>query len=189
MSSAAAMEFEEYPLLNMPTLMLTVLRAAAAGPATLDACRADLENLLARANEHPEVTDADFTAHLAKARDHLIAARLLMHVAPDRFAITDRGRRAFADHPGGIDDSVLEQFAEFRAYLAASAKRRRGGDNEILAAKEYDLGYVAFLAGKTQRENPFDFDTAEHLIWDCGWFAALDDDIAHQHRHRAAKRD
>lgn len=189
MSPVATMDFEEFPLLNMPTLMLTVLRGATAGPATLEACRADLEKLLARANEHPEVTDAEITAHLAKARDHLIAARLLTHVAPDRFAITDRGRRALAEHPGGIDDSVLAQFAEFRAYLEAGAKRRHGGDNEVLAANEYDMGYAAYFAGKTQRENPYDFDAAEHLIWDCGWFAALDDDIAHQHRHRAAKRD
>ncbi|HJS33452.1 MAG TPA: hypothetical protein VJ924_15775, partial [Alphaproteobacteria bacterium] len=181
-SSAAAMEFEEYPLLNVPTLMLIVLRAAAAGPVTIETYRADLDRLLARANERPGVSDKDMIAHLAKARDHLVAARLLTRIDADRSVITERGRRALVDHPDGIDDSVLEQFAEFRAYIAASTKRRTAVDQEVSAAKEYDQGYAAFLAGETQRENPYDFDAAEHLLWDCGWFAALDDDIAHQHR-------
>lgn len=183
------MEFEEYPLLNVPTLMLLVLRAAAAGPVTLEICRAKLDRMLARANEHPAVSEADVVAHLAKARDHLAAARLLMRLDGDRFVIAERGRQALAEHPSGIDDSVLEQFPEFRAYLARGTKPRSGSDDESSAVKKYDQGYAAFLAGRTQRENPYDFDTAEHLQWDCGWFAALDDDIAHRHRLRAAKRE
>ena len=174
------MEFEDFPLLNMPNIMLTVLRTASAGPTTLDDCLAALGRTLTRAHEHPEVEPADILAHITKARDHLLAADFLRGLPPDRFAITERGRQMLAEHLTGIDDSILEQFAEFRAYLEATAKHRLGeseAEAEIAEAKEYDHGYMAFVEGKTQRDNPYDFDSAAHFVWDCGWFAALDEDI------------
>jgi hypothetical protein len=97
-----------------------------------------------------------------------------------------------AEHRTGIDDSILERFAEFRAYLEATAKHRLSegdAEAEIAEAKEYDQGYMAYVDGKTQRDNPNDFDSAAHFVWDCGWFAALDDDIGERRTSaRAAPR-
>ena len=184
------MEFEDFPLLNMPNLMLTVLHTASAGPTTLADCLLALDRTLARAHEHPEVEPADILAHITKARDHLLAAGLLRGLPPDRFAITERGRQMLAAHVIGIDDSILERFAEFRAYLEATAKHRLGeseAEAEIAEAKEYDQGYMAYVEGKTQRDNPYDFDSAAHFVWDCGWFAALDDDLGERRANARAR--
>ncbi len=185
----AGMEFAEYPLFNLPSLMLTMLRAAAMGPVSLDDCLATLRANVAKAHEHPDVGDGDILLHLAKARQHLTAAGLLRDITSERFAITTRGREVLRDHPTGVDDSVLEQFAEFRAWLAASARQRLANVEEVpegAGEKRYDEGYEAYFAGRTQRENPYDFETVEHMLWDCGWFEGLDEDRARERPRRSA---
>ncbi|HEX7006662.1 MAG TPA: winged helix-turn-helix domain-containing protein [Alphaproteobacteria bacterium] len=168
------MDFLEHPLLHMADLMQTLLRVASEEEgATLADCLDELKATLERAGEKPPVTDREIVEHLQEARRHLVKAKLLELVGNGRFRITERGRRVLAEHPLGVDDSVLVQFPEFRRYIR---KPRAPKDVEVPRAREYTLGYEAYRAGRGLDDNPYRFDNADHLAWENGWFEARDDD-------------
>jgi hypothetical protein len=162
-----AMDFEERPLLHFPDLVLALLRAAADRAATV----ADAARLLAvelvRAREAPQPESGELAAHLDHARRHLVAARLLDMLDGRRFRITPRGRASLHTHPEGIDDCVLAQFPEFRAWLArtvAAAADPRGA--------EFQRGWAAQAGGGGMTDNPYASDTAQHGAWEDGWLEA-----------------
>src|SRR5262245_59244193 len=91
-SGGQGMEFHDYPLLSYQDLMLTVLKTAARGRATLQDCLAQLRRTLAAAHEHPPVGAADMLQRLSAAKTYLTEEMLLGPLDGDGFAITPRGR-------------------------------------------------------------------------------------------------
>jgi hypothetical protein len=165
------MTLDEYPLLNRPALMLTVLKAAAAGDAGLDDCLARLRADLARVHEAPPVDDGELRAALRAIVRVLAAARLLAPAGRERFAATARGRAMLDAHPEGIDESVLVAFAEFRAFVAREGQHRAPED---ACTDRYDEGFAAHEAGASFLDNPHASDSVDHQAWENGWFAARD---------------
>ena len=167
------MDFLEHPLLHVADLMQTLLRVSSDEDATLADCLEELKATLDRAGENPPVSDREIVEHLQDARRHLVKAGLLELVGSGRCRITERGRRVLADHPLGVDDSVLVQFPEFRRFIR---RPRAAKDVEVPRLREYSRGYEAYRLGRSLDDNPYRFDNADHLAWENGWFEARDDD-------------
>jgi restriction system protein len=179
------MELTEYPLLHEVDLMLTLLKVAAEEPASVEDAAERLKRNLESVGLSSPVPDAEFQTYLTRARNRLFQAVLLKPLDDGRFAITPRGRQALIDHPGGIDDSVLMNFPEFRAFIEAGAGRpvkrigsndndnSGGGDDPRIV--EFDQGYVAFREGISLQANPYEHDRVMHLAWENGWCEARDD--------------
>jgi restriction system protein len=176
------MELTEYPLLHEVDLMLTLLKVATEGPASVEDAVERLKRNLESVGEAPPVSDQEFHTYLARARDRLFQAVLLTPLDNGHFMITPRGMQALSDHPGGIDDSVLMNFPEFRAYIEAEAGRpvksigakdNSGGDDPRIV--EFDQGYAAFHQGISLQANPYERDRVMHLAWENGWCEARDD--------------
>ena len=167
------MDFQEYPLLNTPNLVAVVLRTAAGG-ASVEDCARRLARLLDQAGEHPPVTDAEMRRHLERIRRFLAEARLLEPEGHDRFHLTPRGEEALERHPAGFDTADLMRYPEYAEFVHRSARDRATMDRRIAA---YDRGYEAYRAGRRLAENPYSFETVDHLSWENGWFEALDEDV------------
>src|SRR5262249_18823762 len=99
------------------------------------------------------------------------AARLVAPTARERFIVTGRGRAMLAAHPEGVDESVLVDFPEFRAFVAREAEHRAPED---ACSAYYDQGFAAFDAGASFLDNPHPSDSVDHQAWENGWFAARD---------------
>ncbi|MFO1141114.1 MAG: hypothetical protein U1E59_01790 [Amaricoccus sp.] len=168
------MLFREYPLLNTPNLVVVILRAAAAGPATLDDCMTQLQALLDRADEHPPFGPADVAPRLATLVRYLTEARLLAPDGDDRFTVTERGQAALRDRPQGFDTADLMAYPEFARYVRGLALRRGPVDAR---SGGYDRGFDAYWNGDAPADNPFAADSADHLAWENGWSEALDEDF------------
>jgi restriction system protein len=164
------MDLSEYPLLNRPALMLLVLKTAAERPATPRDCRDRLDTELARIHEKPEVPEAVIGAELDEVAKHLVAARLLQR-GDGAFALTQRGRQVLAAHPLGIDETVLAEFPEYRAFIGGFARRRTVDDPRI---RRYEEGFAAQQDGRSLSENPYSRDSVDHLAWENGWSEARD---------------
>ncbi len=170
------MEFFEYPLLHYPDLMLALLREGERGEAGLNDALGRLEAELSRADEKPPVSREEALARLGVARQRLVEAGLLDDRGEGRYAITERGRKALAEHPDGIDDTVLMGYEEFRA---AVSRRAAHDEPEDAAGTAFRQGYSAFLAAQPHAANPHREDTAAHNGWENGWFAGRDEARAH----------
>jgi restriction system protein len=175
------MDFLEYPLLHAADLMLTVLKVGEAGDADLNAALARLQADLEKAKENPPVGRDEMAARLATARLHLGKAGLIEERPESRFRITERGRRALAQHPDGIDETVLMLYPEFRKYLRARVEHAEPEDAAIGAFTE---GHAAQLEGRPHFANPYRQDTAAHLSWETGWFTARDEMREHRRSGR-----
>ena len=170
--SNTIMDFLDQPLLNTPSLTLSLLKVAAKREwATLEDGLAHLKGVFAEAHESPAVAVAEIVSHLQEVLRHLVAAGLLSMADDDRFTITERGRQVLAEHPMGVDDSVLTQFGEFREFLRRSSPYHVPENTEPVTQEE---GYYAFLVGQSAVDNPHEFDTSKHLAWENGWFEARD---------------
>ena len=165
------MSNEEPLLLHEQDLMLALLRAGAEGPATVRGAVSMLRGLRASLGE-ADAVDEEVMRRLRRAATALRAAGALGRVDSGALKITDRGRELLAAHPDGIDETVLMQFAEFRAFVAASGPRGPRDDPRIPA---YDAGQRAFAAGEPLTANPFTFDSVDHLAWENGWSEARDE--------------
>jgi hypothetical protein len=178
------MDLAEYPLLNRPALMLTVLETARHGAATLGDCRRRLDAALAAARERrPPVEETAILAELDLVRRHLAAALLLEPVDAARFRLTERGAAALAAHRAGIDESVLMEFPEYRAFIARLAA---DPPEEDPRGRAYDEGWAAFQDGAPLQDNPFAPDAVDHLAWENGWLEARDE--ADEHARPAGRR-
>ena len=168
------MRFREYPLLNTPNLVVTILRTASEGPATLAACAARLQALLDQAGEHPPFGPEEVASRLDMLIRYLAEAKLVALGPDGGFTLTDRGRAALEQHPQGFDTADLMAYPEFARYIRGLSLRRRPID-----ARDggYDEGYNAYWGGETVADNPFDSDSVDHLAWENGWSEALDEDF------------
>lgn len=165
------MDLSEFPLLNRPALMLLMLKTAADRPATLMDCRARLAAELGRIHERPEAPDAAIAAELAEVHKHLAAARLLEAAGDDAFLLTRRGRQVLAQHPLGVDETVLADFPEYRAYLRDFGRRKSVDDPRM---PRYEEGFAARREGQALSDNPYPRDSVDHLAWENGWSQARD---------------
>jgi restriction system protein len=168
------MDVREYPLLNRPSLMLTVLKVALRGEVTLADCLRRLRKDLARAEEPaPPIGAQDLFMQISDIKKCLTEAALLTATGSGRFTATRRGRELLAEYPAGIDESVLMRFPEFRAFIERAALHPPPEDARH---NNYDEGYAAHEAGASLVDNPYLPDTIDHLAWENGWFGARDED-------------
>jgi hypothetical protein len=193
------MDDDEPTLLHGTNLMLAILRASRDGPAGLEAAMARLEANLTAAREPAPADRGDLERRLREAGRLLEAARALAPAGPGRYRLTDRGERLLAEHPDGVDQSVLGRFAEFRRFLAersggtgsAGGPRQSGpyqqvgpwqaGPNPVGPEDDprldaYTDGMRAYREGKPLDANPYDGDSNGHLGWENGWCEARDTD-------------
>ena len=163
------MDLEDRPLLHTPDLMLALLKSAQDHAATLGDAARLLVRSLAQAHEPQKVDEVELATLLDRARRHLVAAQLLDMLGDGSFRITPRGRSVLSRHPGGVDDSVLMEFPEFRAWM------HRVTDHpppELANSREFQGGWYARQEGGDLGENPFSPDTAQHAAWEDGWLEA-----------------
>lgn len=165
--------FREYPLLNTPNMVATVMRAASSRPVTLEGCVAALESVLGRAEEHPPFRSDEIADRLRVVVRMLTDARLLVDVGDAAFALTPRGRTVLADHPEGFDAADLMAFPDFARHVRALDRRTAALDPR---AGGYDRGFAAYWSGHAPADNPYSPDTADHQAWENGWSEALDED-------------
>lgn len=165
------MDNEEPILLHEQDLMLALLHAAAEGPATVQGAVARLRGMRAVAGE-ADAVDEEVMRRLRRAALALRAAGALARIETGTLKITERGRELLASSPEGIDETALMRFAEFRAFISGSGSREPRGDPRMPA---FDAGQLAFTTGKPLTENPFPFDSVDHLAWENGWSEARDE--------------
>ena len=166
------MDLDEAPLLHEPDLMLAVLRVADVGCGTLDDCLEHLRQLRRIAQVDEPMPEAQVRAGLERARAKLRRAGLIEIGVVGRTRITPRGRRVLADHPTGIDDSVLMKLAQPKRINGHRAGASGSGRASSI---DYQSGYGAFLAGARLAENPHAPDARAYLDWENGWSQARDD--------------
>ena len=171
------MERDESVLLHEPDLMLAVLRVAAAKAGTLDACIAHLRKLRERAEVKHRVPEAYVRAQLQAITAKLDRASLIEWPKASRFRITARGRQVLAEHPSGVDDSVLVRLEPQAPGNDAQdeAPPLEAPTFELSRASAYDLGYQAYGEGLSFADNPHPPDARSHLDWQNGWSQARDD--------------
>jgi hypothetical protein len=161
---------DEPVLLHEPDLMLAILRAAQAEPADLDAALARLASTRAIAGEAPLEAGA-LRPRLEEAAEMLVGAHALAPTGGGCFRLTERGASLLAEHVDGIDQSVLRQFPEFRAYMANRSAHETHDDPRLPA---FAAGLEAFGTGRSISDNPHASDTPDHLAWEAGWSDARD---------------
>ncbi|MDX1709603.1 MAG: hypothetical protein R3316_00525 [Rhodovibrionaceae bacterium] len=173
------MDTDDYSILHQPALMHILLREAQEAT-TLEACLQELDRELAMAKESPPVGEAEKLRLLGRARLTAAKAGLIEpHGESDPedgtsqpFQLTERGRLMLRENPMGVDESVLMRFPDFAAQIRAQSQDRHIDD---AAEAQYDMGFAAYRGGKSLADNPFPFDTVEHLAWENGWFEARDE--------------
>jgi hypothetical protein len=169
------MPFREHPLLNTPSMVLVVLRAASGdGPATVATSAAALAGLLDRAGERPPFGPEEIASRLEMLVRYLAEAKLVSLGPDGSFVATPRGRAALAEHPQGFDVADLMAYPEFARHIRGLELRRAGMDPR---AGGYDQGFYAYWSGKGPADNPYAPDSADHLAWENGWSEALDEDF------------
>lgn len=166
------MDDEEPVLLHEQDLMLALLRATAAGPATIEDAVALLEGVRRQARAAPADDPALLRSRMADAAQALQAARCLERVGGERLRLTGRGRDLLAAEPGGIDETVLMRFPDYAAYVAGRAAPHHEADPRQDA---FDQGAAAYVAGQSYAENPHALDSVDHLAWQNGWSVACDE--------------
>jgi hypothetical protein len=166
------MEDDEPILLHEPDLMLAILRSARQEPASLDDAMARLLAHVADAHERAPRQQDELRRRLEGLVAPLLSAGAIVPAGDDRFRLTERGTRLLAEHPDGIDASVLCAFPEFRAFMAWLGRERPRDDPHWPAS---EAGMLAFAEGRPNVDNPHAFDSADHLAWECGWFEASDE--------------
>jgi restriction system protein len=167
------MEREESFLLHEPDLMLAVLRVAAAGSGTLDACIEQLRRLRRCAQVRELVAEAEVRARLEGVLEKLARAHLIDQPTAGAWRITPRGRRMLAEHPEGVDDSVLIPFRPVRSAGEGAAEPHEAPNPP---RSHYDLGYEAYGSGDGLADNPHPADVRAALDWENGWSQARDDE-------------
>lgn len=173
-----------------PYLMLTLLRQASRETTCIEDALAEIRRFVHEIEPMdpesllPERMDEDgeLRERLRAAAHHLEEAGLLTEVEPGQFAATERGRHLFNQNPKGVDDTVLEQFVEFRRYLSAQQTERTGPTEPT---PDYRTGFTQYHDGVTLADNPFEPDTARYYEWNAGWFEAFEENLDHREATRS----
>lgn len=163
------MDLEERPLLHFPDLVLALLRASLDQAGTIAAAASLLARDRMRVQDQSVIDSAELATRLGRARHHLEAAHLVEMLDAHSFRITPRGRTMLLQHRDGIDDSVLMDFPEFRAWLKQVAAH---APPEDARAGEFQRGWLANQEGAGLGDNPYATDTAQHAAWKDGWLEA-----------------
>jgi restriction system protein len=111
-------------------LMLPVLEAAAQGETSVRHCIAALADKLGLNEEDrsellPSGKQAIFDNRVHWAKTYLVQAGLLEITRRAYFQLTPRGSEVLARFPTRVDNELLMQFAEFRAFRTRSRPRSR----------------------------------------------------------------
>jgi hypothetical protein len=171
------MDDDEHPLLNEPSLVALVLRAAEQGPVETTGLLERLNGLLARAKEPPARASVIRPRLQAILTDLALAGLLARENGG--FALTAAGRRALAEHPDGFDRASL---ADDPALAMGRARQEAAGRAAVLGPRDgahpeaYLAGVSARLAGLESSDNPYPADSSDHLAWENGWFEAEADE-------------
>lgn len=165
-------DLHEVPLLNEPSLMLTILRAAARAPVNREACVESLIVSFARVREVLPGPREGLAKRIDQPFFKLVRAGLLASVGVGLFALTERGGEALQRYPAGLDETVLTQYPEYRAYLRASEFHAAVDGRATFEA--YGRGFLDWHDDRVATDNPFDSDSADHLAWENGWSEARD---------------
>lgn len=154
--------------LTRSTVMLVVLRVARAAPADVKDCVRHL-----RDTGHED--EADLEDRVTEAVSELSIAGLLDPDSDGRCTLTERGAAVLRDHPKGVDDSVLEQFSEYRAYLREprSPQDEPPRAHVVEPKAEYLEGVAAFQKGVPLDANPYSPESRKYGDWRDGWSEAL----------------
>ena len=166
------MNDDEPILLHEGDLMIALLESAAPAESGFEAAEARLVERLREAGEDPGRVDwVEVRRRLKRAALQLVAAGALEPVTANRFRLTARGRQLLDEKAWGIDETVLMRFPEYREFVEA-----RGGTGPADDPRQeaFVQGMQAFEAGLALTDNPWPFDTVDHLAWENGWFAARD---------------
>lgn len=166
---------DDTPLLNTPNLVALLMRQAEAAGATAEGCTDRLAALYGKPGEMPPV---DRDEVIARCATHIRYLRRAGLVEPRdrRWVLTEAGRRALEEHPEGMDIADLAVFPEFSDWLDASDAAEHPEGGAPARATAYDEGFAARHAGAAFTDNPYDFATAEHQLWEKGWCEALDEE-------------
>lgn len=173
------MAFFDDPPPDDSAVMLAILKAAEAATdgASLDHARDLLPKMDYPEDEvfHRTVNDpARLTRRFEESLRDLRKAGLVRDIREDgEFALSARGRRVLAENPNGVDTSVLLKFPEYRDYVRSDEQAidlHPPGEQNA-----YETGFSAYQQGLRQTQNPYEPETRSHVMWDAGWFEALDE--------------
>lgn len=114
------------------TLMRPVLEFGAQGEVSIRDCIATLANKLRLSEDErsellPSGKQAVFANRVHWAKTYLVQAGLLEITRRAHFRLTDRGSDFLAKHAAKVDNEVLMQFVEFRAFRQRSHPRPGDG--------------------------------------------------------------
>jgi restriction system protein len=126
---------------------------------------------LAAAHETPPDHFDELRQRLKRAAVLLQAAGAISDAPARRIRLTDLGSRLLASHPDGVDQSVLSELPEFRAWITAESATEPIADPRLSA---FTAGMRGFAEGLKISDNPHPFDHPDHLAWECGWSEARD---------------
>lgn len=158
---------EEPVLLHEANLMLAILRAANGMSAGLEDAAARLRANLALAGEPAPHDPADLWRRLEQALALLEQAGAVAVIGERGFRSTALGSRLLAEHPEGVDETVL-----WAVGAGSRTTERHAQDDPRLPA--YTAGLLAFADGRSLVANPHAADTPDHLAWENGWSEARD---------------
>ena len=152
------------PIPDYETLMLPLLRLAAAEPAnevsTPEAARVLASEFHLSEQERTALLPSGgtfvFASRVSWACTYLKKAGLLVATRRGYFRLTDRGAQVLATKPRRVDNEYLDRFAEFREFRTRGKKESRkqadaapdiaaGVPEEVIAA-QYDLQRKALAA-------------------------------------------
>ncbi len=124
------------------TLMLPVLVVASHGEVRVGDVVDQLANELAlspeeRAQLLPSGRQSLFANRVHWAKTYLNKAGLVEITRRGHFRITDRGRTALQAKPTRIDNSFLNQFAEFQEFVKGSEAREQQADSQVQVKTDY----------------------------------------------------
>jgi hypothetical protein len=129
-----------------------------------------LQAHLAADHEPGPTQENDLQRRLEEAVLMLKAAGAVEPDGEDRFHLTTRGVQLLAEHPDGVDQSVLRAFPAFRAAVAGPGGGTRDGPR--LARVQPWPGDL--WAGAADQRQSIRCRTSDHLAWERGWSEARD---------------
>ena len=157
---------EEPVLLHEPNLMLALLRSAAFAAAGIEDAIARLRANLALAGEPAPADPVELRQRLAHALASLDRAGAVAPAGEGRFRLTAAGAKLLAEHPEGVDETMLWPVGGPSSAASAHDDPR---------PRAYRAGLHAFAAGRPIDANPHPSDTPDQLAWENGWSEARDE--------------